>query len=670
MRYTSRDVQSNIQNIIEDVKALTHIWEPGSEADPGMILLKTLAAEVDLLSFNLDTQVDEMYMQSATQIKSIRRLGVANGYTPGWYRAPRVLLTIENMGKVNEDVTLDFTLPEARNNQCYASTNALEDLTAIPYFIIPTSDIISNSDTLTLHCKDIDGNPHYSGRGLRDDIGMRVAVQGSMKNIIINPQMLVSQDNSVNSLTYRMPSQNIDASLVWVQELSATLDPITDRKWLRDTGSNFIENDKPRFQLSIDDYNNVVIVFNNHINETVAANNVLRVYYIETYGAAGEVAKNVISLSSLSETEQRILAVTHPGNTLDMPDGSALTGLTPLTAKEAAAEAKNWVNTTDSIITLKNFTAWIRRQPGIDTGIAVDCQKALEINWAYRFSEDMEPTLKPLKYLYPGNMSDGTDFPAQTNSAGVMIDPLADSDFDFPHEFKTNSLLWYCVFNNFIETWDTGYRNAEGRMCTVDGTAEWDGATAEWNNEMLDVSRPYRRYRPSKEIREMIRAKYKDTYNLTAKVDFGWLRVFEWSVNGIIWTKEPITKDEESGLIDNVLKALRVRFHASNMEIGELPRQMDIVDCVMSADARIRYFDAGLLNEPMINWGPVRDYTGRVADASITYDISYFNAISFARFIDGDTEHFLDQATGKYNMQSKISVATECLIRQNGVSPV
>ena len=33
MRYTSRDVQSNIQNIIEDVKALTHIWEPGSEAD-------------------------------------------------------------------------------------------------------------------------------------------------------------------------------------------------------------------------------------------------------------------------------------------------------------------------------------------------------------------------------------------------------------------------------------------------------------------------------------------------------------------------------------------------------------------------------------------------------------------------------------------------------------
>ena len=115
MRFTSRDVQSNIQNLIEDVKAQTHIWEPGSEADPGMILLKALAANVDLLSFNLDTQVDEMYMGSATQIKSIGRLGVANGYTPSWYRAPRTTLTIENQS--DTDVTLDFSLPAQLNNK-------------------------------------------------------------------------------------------------------------------------------------------------------------------------------------------------------------------------------------------------------------------------------------------------------------------------------------------------------------------------------------------------------------------------------------------------------------------------------------------------------------------------------------------------------------------------
>ena len=670
MRYTSRDVQSNIQNLIEDVKALTHVWQPGSEADPGMILLKALAAEVDLLSFNLDNQVDEMYMQSATQIKSIRRLGVANGYTPGWYRAPRTTLTLENMG--TSDITLHFSLESQINNICYADTNALEDLTSIPYFIIPASDIISDKDDVIIRSKKTnaetgDLEPTYTARGTRADIRTRVAVQGTMKSIIINPRMLIEDDTTVNSVTYKMPSQNIDGSLIWVQEIGTT--SLTDNdvtaQWLRDKGTDFVENKKPLFQVSVDDYNNLVIVFNSHINETVAAGHLLKVYYIETYGAAGEVAENVIKIKTIAESYAKNLQITHPGNTLDMADGSALTGLTPLTAHEAYLESRNWVNTTDSIITLKNFTAWIRRQPGISNGISVDCQKALEINWAYRFDEDMDESLKPLKYLYPGILTDGSDFPYAVDSRGIQYDPIADSNLDFPHQFKTNSLLWYCIFNNFLDQWNTGYTNANGTKCMIDGTTEWEGNVSEWSAEMVDKGHPYRRYRPSAEIRNMIKAKYKETYNLTAKVDFGWLRVFEWSVNGIIWTKEPVTQGEADSIVNTVIKALRVRFHASNMEIGELPRQMDIVECVSGADSRIRYFDAGLLNKPMINWGPVRDGRGNVTDSSITYDIRYFNAISFARFLDGDTEYYYNSATKTYNIQSQISVAKECIIKDS-----
>ena len=671
MRYTSRDVQSNIQNLIEDVKALTHIWQPGSEADPGMIILKALAAEVDLLSFNLDNQVDEMYMQSATQIKSIRRLGVANGYTPGWYRAPRTTLTLENLSGTT-DITLDFSLETQANNICYADTNALEDLTSIPYFIIPASDIISDTDQVTIKKKDTDTEtgeliPSHTPRGTRADIRTRVAVQGTMKSIIVNPKMLITDDETVNSLTYKLPSQNIDGTLVWVQEInpSSLAHDDINATWLRDKGTDFIENKKPLYQISVDDYNNLVIVFNNHINETVTAGNLLKIYYIETYGAAGEVAENVIKLKTIPDAVAKILQVTHPGNTLDMADGSALTGLTPLTAHEAYLESRNWVNTNDSIITLKNFTAWIRRQPGINNGISVDCQKALEINWAYRFDEDMDESLKPLKYLYPGSLTDGTDFPYQTDATGTRYDPITDADLDFPHEFKTNSLLWYCVFNNFLERWNTGYTNADGSKCMIDGSTEWEGNTSEWSTEMIDKGHPYRRYRPSAEIRNMIKAKYKETYNLTAKVDFGWLRVFEWSVNGIIWTKEPVTQSEADGLVNTVIKALRVRFHASNVEIGELPRQMDIVECITNADSRIRYFDAGLLNKQMINWGPVRDGRGNVTDSSITYDIKYFNAISFARFLDGDTEYYYNSKTKTYNIQSQISVARECIIKDS-----
>lgn len=662
MKYTSRDVQSNIQNLVEDVKATTHIWNPGSEADPGMILLKALAAEVDLLSFNLDTQVDEMYMQSATQIKSIRRLGVANGYVPGWYRAPRTTLTIENKSE-DATVALDFSLPNAPNNVCYAATNALEDLTSIPYFIIPKSEVITDSDKVTLFPKG-----SVNGQNSRTDVVTRVAVQGTMKSVIVNPRMLVTDTKGVNTLTYRLPAQNVDGSLIWVQELSSTLDAISftndEKPWLRDTKNDFINSSQRRYQVTVDDYNNLVIVFNKFINDVIQYNRLIRVFYIETYGAAGEVSENVIALSTVDKGVADVLGVTHPSNTLDMADSSALTGKTPLTASEAAEEAKNYVNTNDSIITLKNFTAWIRRQPGIDTGIAVDCQKALEINWAYKFDEDMDEDLKPKKYLYPGpNVDEGYDFIGWKESdpydplKGTMF-TIGGTDYNFPHKFKTYSLLYFCIFNNFQDRWNTGYKDEEGNMYTIGAGAEWDGSTSEWSSEMVDRAHPYRRYRPSETIRAMITKKYLETYNLSADVSFGWLRVFEWSVNGIIWTNEPVTQSEADNLVDIVIKSLRIRFHAANMEIGVLPRQMDIVDCVQNADSRIRYFDAGLLNKPMINWGPVRDGEGSVTDSTVTYDISYFNAISFARFIDGDTERYGDTRV------SLISVAKECIIKE------
>lgn len=665
MKYTSRDAQSNIQNLVEDVKAGTHIWNPGSEADPGMILLKALASNVDLLSFNLDTQVDEMYMQSATQIKSIRRLGVANGYVPGWYRAPRTTLTIENTSE-EAVVALNFTLPDATNNICYAATNALEDLTSIPYFVIPKPNAeygdITDNDVVTIQPKGTLDT--YKNR---KDVVTRQVAQGTLKSVIVNPRMMVTGTKGVNTLTYRLPAQNVDGELIWVQELTSTLDPIKfqrpEKPWTRDTKNDFIDSTQRRYQIAVDDYNNLVIVFNKFINDVIQYNRLIRVFYVETYGVAGEVSENVISLSTVDSAVAQVLKVTHPANTLDMPDRSALTGKTPLTAPEAAEEAKNYVNTNDSIITLKNFTAWIRRQPGIDEGIAVDCQKALEVNWAYKFDEDMAEELKPKKYIMPGpDVNQGYDFPGWV--ASDSYDPLKGSmytiggkQYDFPHKFKINKLLFFCIFNNFLENWSTGLINEEGKQCMIGGAAEWEGDTSEWSTEMVSTDHPYRRYRPSETIRAMITEQYLRTYNLTCDIDFGWVRVFEWSVNGIIWTNEPVTQSEADNIVQVVLKALRIRFHAANMEMGVLPRMMDIVDCVQQCDSRIRYFDAGLLNKPMINWGPVRDAEGKITDSNVTYDIAYFNAISFARFIDGDTEHYAKSPV------SQISVAKECILK-------
>lgn len=634
MKYTSRDVQSNIQNLIDDIKSMTHLWQPGSEADPGMILLKALAANIDLLSFNLDTQVDEMYMQSATQIKSIRRLGVANGYQPDWYRAARVQVEIRNIS--DEDVALDFSLPSATNNVCFAARNALDNLTSIPYFIVPKGDIW-DTDRPTIH-------KQYSEDVLGPtDVIYRTAVQGILKSVIINPAMLNPDGRSVNNLSYRLPAQNVDGELIWVEELTSGLDKL-EKAWTYDGSSGFIDGTSPNYQVSVDDYNNIVVLFNSHINNTIQEKNLIRVYYLETYGTAGEISTNVLSLSSVPTDIASRLQITHPGNTIDMPDGSALTGKAPMSASEAAQDAKNWVNTNDSIITLKNFTAWICRQDGISVGVAVDCQKALELNWAVRYDADMADELREKKYLKPGNLDQGYDFPANIDESGRIWEPLADSSLDFPHEFLVYKLMYFCIFNNFLEFWNDGKENIPA---------------AEWGTEEPTAEHPYRRYRPSSYIRSMLQKLYNNTYNLTCSIDFGYVRVFEWSVNGVIYTIKPVTNDDAENIVTVVMAALRARFNAKNMKMGELPRMMDIVECVQSADSRIQYFDAGLLNLPMIQWGGVRDYRHRIRNSEITYDTSYFNYISFARFIDGDTDNISHE-----NRISKISVARECIIKE------
>ena len=202
--------------------------------------------------------------------------------------------------------------------------------------------------------------------------------------------------------------------------------------------------------------------------------------------------------------------------------------------------------------------------------------------------------------------------------------------------------MYYTVFNNFLTNWTDG---------------ENDYLTATWSAQDPSNMVPYRRYCPSDYVQKLIRNNYLDTYNLTCSIDFGYARVFEWKVNGVIYTKVPVSTADAKVIVDTALAHLRLRFHASNMEFGKLPKMMDVVTCVQECDDRIQYFDAGLLNKPMIEWCPVRDQNNRTPNVNFVCDPDYFNHISFARFIDGDTENIPIGSE-----LSNISVATECIL--------
>ena len=82
-----------------------------------------------------------------------------------------------------------------------------------------------------------------------------------------------------------------------------------------------------------------------------------------------------------------------------------------------------------------------------------------------------------------------------------------------------------------------------------------------------------------------------------------------------------ITRDEVEKLL-----ATMYRLEATEVELEE------IVETIESADSRIKYFDAGSINNSVINWG---ERVIRNGAASIKkYDVEYFNPISFAMYKD------------------------------------
>jgi hypothetical protein len=90
-------------------------------------------------------------------------------------------------------------------------------------------------------------------------------------------------------------------------------------------------------------------------------------------------------------------------------------------------------------------------------------------------------------------------------------------------------------------------------------------------------------------------------------------------------------------IIQNVKEALAMYFAPANRQFGQKPTVMEVVDVIQNADPHIRYFDAGSLKNPVINWGQKRTYNG--TSVIQKFDIEYFNPISFARYQDpGDSD--------------------------------
>ena len=112
--------------LLDTAEKLSARWDPTStnESDPGIVLLKVLTAICDKLNYNIDKNILEAFMPSASQEESMRKLCDMLGYSMKYYQSATTTVVISYTGEednVKADIPQFTTLADIDNEVVYTT---------------------------------------------------------------------------------------------------------------------------------------------------------------------------------------------------------------------------------------------------------------------------------------------------------------------------------------------------------------------------------------------------------------------------------------------------------------------------------------------------------------------------------------------------------------------
>lgn len=607
VKYTSRDYQSILADFLSVIPKLTDLWDGESDADPGMVLAKYLAACADMLSINLDIQAGEVYAPTVTQRKNAEKLFALFGYDLGFYTAARTEVTFTNASQ--ETFKVDFGF----NGANFCTLNAYVDITnnsrVINYNILPLTSSYAEAQSRSsryITTSEIDVFAEEDIVTLKPgESCTRVAIEGELRSVNV-----MVENVKANNYIITLPSQHVDTTAVWVKSKANLSDEnFLVTRWRQVASTADFITPEPLFAVTYDNYSNAQIQISNYLNQLENySNNWLIVYWMDCSGLIGSVGEDVLTNLIWAKTtdddvntvtfESGDIAVSNMSNTIEMPNTYTVTGASPETAHQAYLNSRNYINTWDSLITLSDFNKFIRREPGVDSGLVIDCQKALEYNLSVYNDTTLTNSQKSKRYIT------NADFPAGANDfdwAEVLtlgFDPSDPNKFLFATNFQRYTAMTFCIHNDFKNS-------SFGKGQTINATIK---------NTINFI-----RYKAPQEFLNYINEDYIPLGAMSVDLQFGFTRLFNFTIIGMIYTTRPVSSDVAANILAKVKESLSLYYAPVNREYGQLPDIREIVEVIEHAHELVSYFDAGNLGYRTVEW--------------LNCDSEYFNLISFARYI-------------------------------------
>lgn len=622
--YTSRDYNSIVEEFWALVPKLTDLWKPEADADPGVVLGKILASAADLLGVNVDYLANEIFAPSVVQRKDAEKIFGLIGYDLGFYTAARTEVTFTN--NTSDTITLDFGFNGSNFSTLTASTDITNTARVITYNILPMTSSYGDTSSRSRRSvladyidvfTDTDMVSLKSGASCT-----RVAIEGDLRSYSVSVN-----DVKKNNYVITLPSQHVDTTAIWIKGRTSLASTTFDKtQWVQVASVAQFDTPEPRYAVTYDNYSNAQITISNYLNQLSDYDGYyLTIFWVDCSGVIGCVNEDVLGNLLFAKTQPNDVSynagdilVSNLSNTVEFPHTYTVTGKSPETAKEAYHNSRNYINTWDSLVTLPDYTRFLKREAGVDCGVVIDCQKAVEINMAIYNDENLSDSQKRKMYIT------NNDFPTGATSSsyewgkvlGLDFDPEDPTKFVFATNFKRYTAMCFAIHNDFKnDAWGNGILIP----AQISNTAN------------------FIKYRPPQMFIDNVIKDFKPLQAMSVDIQFGDCRVFDFYVVGQIYTNKPISRDVGDGIIAKVKEALALYFAPANREFNQKPTVMEIVNLINQVDDRIVYFDAGSPSNPVIKWN--------------NCDPEYFNYISVARYNEPN------------NASTCIRIAPECLIK-------
>ena len=789
VKYTSKDYDSIVTDLTDSISSLTNLWTSREDSDPGIVLLKCMAALGDMLSYNFDKQSLEYYAQTVTQRKNAYRLFELIGYHMKWYTAAMTTVNMTYSPQVPEYISYYQQVYNAQSddeivniyynyrNKYKISSSTPERITydsiAVPPVTSPSyqgvltelpipSKMIEaypENDPRTfieigIEGNDINGNqvidptqfplseaikgyPKFIEHATTifaekarevykywledvEPFGLHTHINDSARTLSLYSDVsgsipysiIPSIDNGkiegglylptvflepfkptpikaiqgvlksttfsstqVRNNKFYIPESDIDDTYMWVSYVTniqgnEAQTPIFFKKsdnLLMESqvttediqGNDFDEkatysDTTIYFQFKIDDYDYPYIEFSSYWQDILGNADVLfTFYYFKTLGRYGNITTNYLKrLSNLSN--QIYITNTDTNTSVYNENGDLLSypGRNQESAADAYVNSLNYVMTYDTLVTIFDFERYTKRQSGISNALAVDNQRAHDINNAllqecesYSIQQlkdilgiESDSKSDLVKYLFNARkvVYDYKNAPVSKEDAETDIDTgsrLSDGGF------KNYSLHMYPVYSNFGTIMDS-----DKNIAKIFNEIETDSETK---------SLPYKLYkiytqddvRPDTNVDDSIAValdnSYRNCHIVNVEPSYTALRVFPWRCCGVIHLTKSVTKHDAKMIVKNVIDHIRNTYTSYTQQFGKKISYMDLIQVILEADTRIRYFDAGLGDKKLIEFQNVSNNPEDYFNVQ-----AYFNAESLMMYAQSEQDN--SQEGGPY----------------------